>query len=126
MTSGCPVALSDEFVIVGDGGQQLAAGGSSDECPAAAQPMDGQCPEQLCTGGCVGGTCLISCTLDKSCQGLHFTCPVGFACRLNCEANQSCQNLVLTCPSAQSCDISCEGVEACAGATFNCKDGPCS
>lgn len=112
------VCTCDEgFVAMGS--QCVAA----EQCPAAPPPPS-TCPES-CTGGCVGGVCVIDCGGLSACRGT-LRCPDAVACRVECAGLSSCQNTQIVCPADAPCDVQCSNTSACQGSQVTCGAGACT
>jgi hypothetical protein len=73
-------------------------------------------------GGCDGGTCVVTCTGNNSCDA-GVTCPPGVPCVVTCATNGSCP-AAIDCSQAQSCVIQCNGDRSCHG--VKCAGSTCS
>jgi hypothetical protein len=94
-------------------------------CGESPPAPGGACPE-VCTGGCLLGSCLIACLDYQSCKEDSITCPEGFNCHLLCANKQSCEKAIIQCPSAQACTVECAGEQSCKDARIRCTDGTCT
>jgi hypothetical protein len=106
-----------------------AGSGSSEVCPAAAEPIEAACPA-LCDE-CLDGTCFIHCNTARQCQGSSgspatLACPPGFHCAVSCESDDSCSFLKLECPGDYACSTHCMGKKSCTELNLACAGGPCS
>jgi hypothetical protein len=89
-------------------------------CGQSPTPPASACPA-ICNGGCVNGTCIISCSSGSPCTSQTKACPPGLACRVECSG--SCSNTIVQCNDKYRCDLFC--ASGCGGAQLNCASGAC-
>lgn len=114
--------------LVGTGAHGATTGsGTGGELPWSCQegspPDVGGCPA-ACTGGCVGGRCIIACLSDKSCKDATLACPESMICEVQCRGANACEQAAIVCPGDQKCEVVCEADKACLNATISVSDGP--
>jgi hypothetical protein len=66
----------------------------------------GSCPV-VCTGGCVGSTCIVACNGVNTCKGSTIDCPPNFECQVECNGDEACRDATIKCDSTYACNVEC-------------------
>jgi len=108
----------------GHGGSSSGTGGVGPmECGDTPVPPGGECPVEVCNGGCADGICTVDCsgTVNNPCPGSTIVCPEGFDCDVMCGTTPGCAGATILCPDTYDCNVLCAGEDTCAAVTVECS-----
>jgi hypothetical protein len=129
--TGSPTGTCDDVVAGQDPALECMAnnetcngsGGCAFICGQAPHAPGGACPS-ACTGGCMGGRCIVDCNGGGACDLTTINCPAGFACEVQCSGNNSCSGATIHCPDYYACKVICQ--KGCNNADIHCGTGACT